>query len=84
MSTLAPAEQQKLLDEQVQRWKKEMGQLADRIAFATKHSCAVVLITGTDEAYADVHPQLVLEDALGFNPRGWPDGFTFDVLNARE
>jgi hypothetical protein len=70
------------LDSQVAEWTQELQRLASNIASARGTSCAVVLITGPAEDYADVHPQLVMEDALRVNPYGWPQGFTVDLLNS--
>jgi hypothetical protein len=81
MSNASETQQQEMLKAQVAQWKAELSVLANKIAFATGTSCALVLITATDEAYTDIHPQLVLEDAVGVNPRGWPKGFDFDLLN---
>ena len=82
MTDMTEAEQQRILDKQVEEWTKEMQRLASQIAFTRGTSCAVVLITGPAEDYADVHPQLVMEDALRVNPYGWPEGFTVDLLNS--
>ena len=34
-----------------------------------------------DEDYAEVIPELILEDALRVNPHGGPAGFSIDLLN---
>jgi hypothetical protein len=81
MSNLTEEEQQEILRDQIKRWKNEMAVIADKIAFASGQGCAAVFITATDETYSDVHPQLVLEDAMRINPHGWPNGFTFDLLH---
>jgi hypothetical protein len=75
-------EHQAILDKQIADWTNELQRLASQIAAAKGTSCALVLITGPAEDYADVHPQLVLEDALRVNPYGWPEDFTFDLLNS--
>jgi hypothetical protein len=74
-------EHQAILDKQVADWTQELRHLALQIAAAKGANCAVVLITGTDEDYADVIPELILEDALRVNPHGWPTGFSIDLLN---
>jgi hypothetical protein len=74
-------EHQAVLDKQVADWTKELRRLASQIAAAKGVNCAVVLITGNDEGYADVVPELILEDALRVNPHGWPAGFSIDLLN---
>lgn len=62
-----------------------------RLAAGSIHTCTppdateaqggfLVRVTPTDPEYADVHPQLALEDALRVNPHGWPDGFQFEIL----
>ncbi|WP_180277134.1 hypothetical protein [Janthinobacterium sp. BJB446] len=51
------------------------------IAAAKGGNCALVMISGTDADYADVAPELILEDALRLNPHGWPTGFSIDLLN---
>jgi hypothetical protein len=84
MTNMTNTEQQRVLDEQIAAWTQEMRRLASNIAFARGTSCAVVLITGPAEAYKDVHPQLVMEDALRVNPHGWPEGFTIDLLNSAD
>lgn len=72
---------QAILDKQVADWTKEMRHLASQFAAAKGGNCAVVLITGTDPDYADVVPELILEDALRINPHGWPAGFSIELLN---
>ena len=74
-------EHQAILDKQVADWTKELRHLASQIAAAKGGHCALVLITGTDEGYSDVVPELILEDALRVNPHGWPAGFSIDLLN---
>lgn len=74
-------EHQAILDKQVADWTKELHHLASQIAAAKGVNCAVVLIAGIDEDYADVIPELILEDALRVNPYGWPAGFSIDLLN---
>lgn len=74
-------EHQAILDKQIAAWTNEMRHLASQIAAAKGINCAVVLIAGTDQDYADVVPELILEDALRVNPHGWPAGFSIDLLN---
>lgn len=74
-------EHQAILDKQVADWTKELRHLASQIAAAKGTNCAVVLIIGTDEGYADVVPELILEDVLRVKPHGWPAGFSVDLLN---
>jgi hypothetical protein len=74
-------EQQAILNKQVTDWTKELRHLASQIAAAKGVNCAVVLITGNEEDYADVVPELILEDALRVNPHGRPAGFSIDLLN---
>jgi len=74
-------EHKAILDKQVADWTKELRHLASQIAAAKGVNCAVVLITGDDEDYGDVAPELILEDALRVNPYGWPAGFSIDLLN---
>jgi hypothetical protein len=40
-----------------------------------------VLIAGEAAEYADVAPELILEDAMRVYPYGWPAGFSVDLLN---
>lgn len=79
----APVEQT-LIAAQVEAWEKEIRRLADLVRAATGGSCAFVKITGTDDGYEDVAPQLILEDALRVNPYGWPQGMHFDVMTDEE
>lgn len=81
---MTEAEQQVVLDEQVQAWTTELRRLAGMIAFAQGKPCAVVMITPAGEGYEDVVPELVVEDALGVMQNGWPEGFEFDILNRAE
>ena len=74
-------EHQAVLDKQVADWTKELRHLASQIAAAKGRNCAVVLIAGNDEDYADVVPELIVEEALRVNPYGWPAGFSIDLLN---
>lgn len=74
-------EHQAILDKQVADWTKELRRLASQIAAAKGENCAVVLITGNDEDYADVVPELILEDALRVNPYDRSAGFSIDLLN---
>lgn len=74
-------EHQAILDKQVSEWTKELRHLASQIAAAKGVNCAVVMIAGDDNDYADVAPELILEDALRINPHGWPEGFSIDLLN---
>lgn len=73
-----------VLAKQVSEWTAEMRRLSDLIAAAKGTSCALVMISGTDEDYADVAPQLVLEDALRVSSYGWPQGFEIDLLNSSD
>lgn len=41
----------------------------------------LVRITANDEGYEDVHPDLMMEDAMRVNPYGWPQGFSFEVVD---
>ncbi len=79
------AKQQAAVDKQVHAWKEELrresARIADLITAATGTHHAVILVAGTDEAYADVVPELILEDVLRVNPHGWPDGFQIELLN---
>ena len=70
-----------MVDRQIEDWTAELRRLAGLIASAKGISCALVMIAGTGEGYADIAPQLVLEDALRVNPYGWPQGFQIDLLN---
>lgn len=74
-------EHQAILDKQIADWTKELRHLASQIAAVKGVNCAVVLITGNDEDYADVVPEFILADALRVNPYGWPAGFSIDLLN---
>lgn len=58
-----------------------MRRLAGLIAAAKGRQCTVIIVSGTDEDYADVIPELILDDVLRVNPHGWPDGFEIDLLN---
>jgi len=55
---------QATLDKQVADWTKELRRLASQIAAAKSRNCAMVLIAGNDDDYADVAPELIVEDAL--------------------
>jgi hypothetical protein len=78
-------EQQARIDAQVTSWMAELRRgsswLAGQIAAATGKQYAVVLMSGTDADYADVIPELILEDALRVVPHGWPEGIECEVLN---
>lgn len=74
-------EDKSVLDKRVADWTNELRHLALQIAAAKGSNCAVVLITGTDAEYADVAPELILEDAMRVNPHGRPEGFSVDLLN---
>ncbi|WP_402721306.1 hypothetical protein [Janthinobacterium rivuli] len=78
---LSATEQEAILKKQIQDWTKELKRLADLIAAAKGGNCALVMISSTDADYADVAPELILEDVLRVNPHGWPDGFSIDLLN---
>lgn len=75
------AEDQQTLDNQVKDWTKEMHRLAGMIAAAKGSPCAVVLIQPVNEGYDDVAPELIVEDALNVQQKGWPAGFQIDILN---
>src|SRR5437867_743641 len=53
-------EQSAILNKQVRDWTSQLQRLAAQIAVAKGVSCAVVMIAGTDEGYADVAPELIL------------------------
>lgn len=74
-------EDQEVLDKQIADWTKELRRLASQIAEARGHNCAVILIAGEFADYADVAPELIMEDVLRVNPYGWPEGFSIDLLN---
>ena len=83
---MTAAQQRTAADRQlVQAWKEEprgeSARIADLITAATGMRHAVLLVSGTDEAYADVIPELVLEDVLRVHSYGWPDGFRIELLN---
>ena len=78
---LSATEQEAILKKQIQDWSKELKRVADLIAAAKGGNCALVMISSTDADYADVAPELILEDALRVNPLGWPAGFSIDLLN---
>lgn len=42
---------------------------------------AVVMVSGIDDDYADVIPDLILDDVLRVIPYGWPQGFEIQLLN---
>ncbi|MGP3505496.1 hypothetical protein [Paracidovorax citrulli] len=42
----------------------------------------LVMVKGIDDAYADMMPQLIPEDALRINPSGLPPGFGVDLLDS--
>jgi hypothetical protein len=83
--TMSEKNQQARIDAQVASWKAELrresSRLAGQISAATGKQYAVVLMSGTDTDYADVIPELMLEDALRVIPHGWPVGIEFEVLN---
>ncbi|MYM92433.1 hypothetical protein GTP90_01000 [Rugamonas sp. FT81W] len=58
-----------------------MKRLAQQVSKAQGYNCALVMITGTDEDYGDVIPELILEDAMRVDRYGWPAGFTVSLLN---
>lgn len=80
MKQISQADQE-VLDKQIANWTKELSRLASQIAAAKGHNCAVILIAGDDANYADVAPELIMEDVLRVNPYGWPEGFSIDLLN---
>lgn len=83
--SMTAAQQRTAVDKQVHAWKEELRRESARIAAlitaATGMHHAVVLVSGTDDAYADVVPELVVEDVLRESPYGWPDGFQIELLN---
>lgn len=79
--TFSATEQQAILNKQVEDWTRELKRVADLIAAAKGGNCALVMISSNDADYADVAPELILEDALRVNPHGWPAGFSIDLLN---
>ncbi len=82
---MTAAQQKAAVDKQDRAWKEELrresARLVDLIAAATGTHHAVVLVSGADDAYADVVPELILEDVLRVTPYGWPDGFQIELLN---
>jgi hypothetical protein len=66
---------QPVLNKQMREWTAEMERLADLIAAAKGNRYAVIMISGTDRAYDDVAPELILADAQRMPPYGWPNGF---------
>jgi hypothetical protein len=72
-----------VLNEQVAAWIAEIARLEALVAHATgRVGVALVKIAPTDgEDYHDVAVELILEDALQVGERGWPEGFTFELLN---
>ena len=74
-------EQERLVNREVEGWTAELTRLANLIAAAKGTTCALVMIYGTDEGYADIAPELIMEDAFRVNPHGWPQGFSIDLLN---
>lgn len=82
---MTEAQPQVAADKQVQAWKEELrreaARIADLITAATDTHHAVILVSGTGDAYADVVPELILEDVLRVNPYGWPEGFQIELLN---
>lgn len=79
--SLTTEEQNALLHKQVQDWTKEMRRLVGLISAAKGKQCAIIMVSGTDEGYADVIPELILDDVLRVNPHGWPEGFEIELLN---
>lgn len=82
---LTEKQQQVMLENQVAGWvaerRCESARLADLITAATGKHHAVVMVSGTDEGYADVIPELILDDVLRVNQHGWPEGFDIQLLN---
>ena len=66
---------------EVQALLDEMKRLAQQVAQAQGYNCALVMISGTDEDYGDVIPELITEDAFRVEPHGWPQGFSITLLN---
>lgn len=75
-------EEKRVLERQIEDWRREMRHLAAQIAAARNRPIALVMITATDEEYKGVVPELLVEDALRVNRLGWPEGFEVDILNA--
>ena len=79
------AQQQAIVDRQVRAWmaelRRESARLADLITAATGKHHAVVMVSGSDDGYANVIPELILDDVLRVNPHGWPEGFDIQLLN---
>lgn len=78
---LTDSQQHAMIAKQIHEWTAELTRLAGQIAAAKGTRCAFVMISGTDPEYADVVPELILEDVLRVNPHGWPKGFNIDLLN---
>lgn len=82
---LTQKQQQVMLEKQVAAWvaelRRESARLADLITAATGKHHAVVMVSGTDDGYGDVIPELILDDVLRVNPHGWPEGFDIQLLN---
>lgn len=78
---LTQGQQDVMVAKQVREWTAELVRLAGQIAAAKGTQCALVMIAGTDHEYADVIPELILEDVLRVNPHGWPQGFDIQLLN---
>jgi hypothetical protein len=79
--SLTTEEQNTRLDKQVQDWTKQMRRLAGLIAAAKGKQCALIMVSGTYADYADVIPELILQDVLRVYPHGEPVGFEIDLLN---
>lgn len=79
-----PQSEQEALNKQIAEWEEEIRRLAGMVAFASGGGCAFVKIVALDDDYKDVHPDLIMEDAIRVQPHGWPQGFSFEVLNRNE
>jgi hypothetical protein len=74
--SLTAEDQNAILAKQVQDWMKEMRHLASQISFATGKNCAVVLVQSSDEDYAHVATDQILEDGVRISP-----GYKAELLN---
>jgi hypothetical protein len=85
LMALTEKQQQVMLNNQVAAWvaelRRESVRLAGLITAATGKHHAVVMVSGTDDDYADVIPELILDDVLRVTPHGWPEGFDIQLLN---
>lgn len=75
-------EEKRVLERQIEDWRREMRHLAAQIAAARSKPVALVMITAQDEEYEGVIPESLVEAALRVDRLGWPEGFDVDILNA--